>query len=167
MTKPFFLTAEQAREAFEAFVIPGIQLAMRNGHVNRKHLHVVVLNPCVPFAEGVDLPILFEHSIGKRSNWAEWDGKSFDDFARAKATMSWRTGKSSREVVLTMPQMLISGDTSLWGSAVIDGVICGVSGVQPYFDEMFARMTCAAMIGEASHYTAEFTMNPYSPDFLS
>lgn len=167
MQTSFFLTADRAREAFEAFVLPGIRLAMRKEHVNRKHLHVVVLNPCVPFAEEADLPILFEHSIGERSDWDKWDSKTFDDFARAKAMMSWRTGKSSREVVLTTPQLLIPGDTSLWGSAVIDGVICGISGVQPYFDEMFARMTCAVMIGETSHYAAEFAKNPDASDFLS
>lgn len=167
MTKPFFLTAKQAKEAFKAFVQPSILDAMQHGHVNRSDLHVVVLNPNVQYTEGVDLPILFEQSIGDRPKWEKWDGKSFDDFARAKAAMSWRTGKSSREVVLTTPQLLIPGDTSLWGSAVVDGVICGISGVQPYFDEMFARMTCAAMIGEASHYSAEFAKNPDAPDFLS
>ena len=167
MTKPFFLTTKKAQGAFEAFVLPGIQLAMRDKHAEGEHLHVVVLDPCVPFAEGADLPILFEHSIGERSDWKRWNGLTFDDFARGKAAMSWRTGKSSREVVLTMPQLLVPGDTALWGSAVIDGVICGISGVQPYFDEMFARMTCAAMIGEASHYAAEFAKNPDSPDFLS
>ena len=167
MTQPAFLKPHQALGAFQAFVLPGIQLAMRDLHVNRKHLHVVALNPCVPYSDTAELPILFEYSIGNRSEWEQWNGKTFDDFARAKAMMSWRTGKPSREVVLTSPQLLIPGDTALWGSAVIDGVICGVSGVQPYFDEMFARMTCAVIIGEASHYAAEFTKNPDAPDFLS
>lgn len=166
MTQPFFVTADQAREAFEAFVLPGIIRAIQGEHVNRPHLHVTVLNPHIPYTEGAELPIWFEHSIGKRSDWENWGGRSFDDFARGKSSLTWRTGFSSREVVLCHPHLLRTGDCHLWGSAIIDGLICGVSGVQPYFDEMFARMTCAAIIAEASHYQAEYSENPDAEDFL-
>ena len=167
MTKAFFLPVEQAREAFEAFVLPGIQLAMRDEHVNRKHLHVVVLDPCIPYTEGAELPILFEYSIGNRVDWECWHNKTFDDFARGKALISWRTGLSSREVVLMKPHLLRPGDVNLYGSAVVGGVVTGVSGVQPFFDEMFASMTSAAMIGEASYYAAKRAEgDPDASDFL-
>lgn len=166
MSAPFFLSAAQAREAFEAFVLPGIMNAMEHAHVNRRHLHVVALKPDTPFVEGAKLPVLFEYSIGDKSEWEHWDGRTFDDFARGKAALTWRTGLSSREVVLTKPQLLRKGDCALWGSAIIDGVIVGVSGVQPFFDEMFARMTCAALIGEASYFADQFASVENAPDFL-
>ena len=166
MITPAFLTADDARTAFEAFVLTGIQLAMRKGHVNRKHLHVVVLTPGISYMDSTALPILFEYSIGNRSEWQKWDGKTFDDFARAKALISWRTGLSSREVVLTKPQLLLPGDTRLWGSSVYGGVVSAASGVQPFFDEMFATMTSAAMVAEASYYADHMAQNPAAPDFL-
>lgn len=168
MTSPFFLNANQAKEAFEAFVLPGIQHAIQENHVNRRHLHVTVLNPCVPFTEGNHrLPILFEYSIGDKAEWESWHGRTFDDFARGKAMISWRTGLSSREVVLTKPHLLRPGDVNLWGSSVYGGMVTGVSGVQPHFDEMFANMTSAAMVAEASHYVAERAQaDPDAPDFL-
>jgi hypothetical protein len=166
MTKPFFLTSQRGREAFEAFVLPGIERAMSEGHVNRKHLHVVVLNPCVPFVEGADLPILFEYSIGKRSDWERWNGQTFDDFARAKAKLSWRTGLPSREVVLNQPHLLRPRDPRLWGSSVFGGVVSAASGAQPFFDEMFSDMTSAAMVGEARYYANQMAQNGDAPDFL-
>ena len=166
MTAPAFLSAQQAREAFEAFVLPGIQLAMRDNHLNRQHLYVVVLKPNVPYKEGANLPVLFSYSIGKREEWEKWDGKSFDDFALGKAALSWRTNLPSREVVLTKPQLLLPGDCCLWGSAIVGGFITGVSGGQPFFDEMFATMTSAAMAGEASYYADQMAQNPDAPDFL-
>jgi len=166
MATPFFLTKDQATEAFEAFVLPCIRNAMEQKHVHREHLHVVCLVPGVPFAEGAKLPILFEYSIGEKSEWKQYDGKTYSDFARGKAMITWRTGLSSREVVLAKPHLLIPGDVNLWGSVIIDGVIVAVSGVKPYFDEMFARMTCAAVIAEASYYAHEFASREDGPDFL-
>jgi len=163
---PAFLTAKQAEEAFDAFVKPGIYHAMSNKHVNRSHMHVVVLKPGVPFEEDAALPILFEKSFGDVKDWEKWDGKSYKEFAYGKAALSWRTGLSSREVVLTKPHLLLPGDCRLWGSSVYGGIITGVSGVQPFFDEMFATMTSAAILGEASYYADEMAKDPDSPDFL-
>ena len=166
MTNLAHLTAEQAGEAFEAFVLPGIQLAMHDDHVNRQHLHIVVLKPGVPYEENADLPILFEYSIGDKAEWERWDGLTFDDYARGKAHLTWRTGLPSREVVLTKPHLLRPGDCRLWGSSIHNGVITGTSGVQPFFDEMFSTMTSAAMIGEASYYADQMDQEPDAPDFL-
>ena len=163
---PAFLSKGQAKAAFEAFVLPSIEYAMRVKHVNREHMHVVVLKPCVPYTEGAELPILFEYSIGNRAYWEEWDGKSFGDFARAKAHLSWRTGLSSREVVLTKPHLLLHGDCRYWGSSVYGGYITGISGVEPFYDEMFATMTSAAMVGQASFYADKFSNDLNAPDFL-
>lgn len=166
MTHPAFLTSQQAKEAFDAFVKPSIKHAMHQQHVNKSHLHVVVLQPGAPYVEGAELPILFETSFGDREDWDEWGGLSYHDFAYGKARLSWRTGLSSREVVLTKPHLLRPGDCRLWGSSVYSGVIVGVSGVQPFFDEMIAVMTSAAMIGEADFYSDVMSMLRDTPDFL-
>ena len=160
---PHFLSAQEAREAFIAFVLPGIANAMQNDNVKRKHLHVVALNPTVPYSADADLPVLFEYSIGERSEW-EWQ---YDKYARSKALISWRTGLSSREVLLTKPHLLCTGDVRLWGSAIVGGVVSAASGVQPFFDEMFAAMTSAAVVGEASYYAAKMAdMGESAPDWL-
>jgi len=166
MGNPAFLTAKQAKEAFDAFVRPSIQHAMHKEHVNKSHMHVVVLQPGVPYVEGADLPILFEVSFGDSSDWEKWDGKSYKEFAYGKAHLSWRTGMSSREVVLTKPHLLLPGDCRLWGSSVYGGVVTGISGVQPFFDEMFATMTSSAMVGDASYYADKMAQDSDSPDFL-
>lgn len=167
MIAPAFIPPKRAEEAFKAFVLPGILNAMEEECVNRRHLHVTCLIPGFPYVEVANLPILFEYSIGDPAEWERWDYKSFDDFARAKALITWRTGLSSREVTLCHPHLLRVHDVALWGSVIMNGVIVGVSGVQPHFDEMFARMTAAAVIGEASHYAEEFAKDPEHPDFLN
>jgi hypothetical protein len=166
MFNPAFLTAAHANEAFDAFVRPSIQHAMHKEHVNKSHMHVVVLQPGVPYAEGADLPILFEVSFGDSEDWKKWEGKSYKEFAYGKARLSWRTGLSSREVVLVKPQLLLPGDCRLWGSSVYGGVVTAISGIQPFFDEMFATMTSAAMVGEASYYADQMDQDHKSPDFL-
>ena len=166
MTDPYFITPYRAVEAFETFVLPGIKKAMNDGAVGRRHMHIVCLRPNTPYSEKAGLPILFDHSIGDPEDWQQWEGKSYKDFAQAKARISWRTGMSSREVVMCQPHLLVKSDTILWGSSILNGVIVAVSGVQPYFDEMFATMTAAAVIGEASHYAHEFQTKENRPDFL-
>ncbi len=166
MNNPVFLAAKQAEEAFDAFVRPSIQHAMHQKHVNKSHMHVVVLQPGVPYVEGAELPILFEVSFGDSEDWERWNGKSYKEFAYGKARLSWRTGLSSREVVLTKPHLLLPGDCRLWGSSVYGGIITAISGVQPFFDEMFATMTSAAVIGEASYYAEQMAQDQNCPDFV-
>jgi len=166
MTDPAFLTAEYAKEAFDAFVRPSIKHAMHREHVNKSHMHVVVLQPGIPYTDDAELPILFEVSFGDKDDWDKWGGKSYQEFAYGKARLSWRTGFSSREVVLTKPHLLRHGDCRLWGSSVYGGIVTGISGVQPFFDEMFATMTSAAMLGEADYYADQMAQDLDSPDFV-
>lgn len=151
MTKPSFLTSDQAKEAFETFVLPGIENAIKGEHVGGKHFHVVTLVPGIPYSSDAKLPVLFEYSQGLEA-WPVWNGKTFKHFAEAKTKLTWRTGLSSRQVVQTMPQLLQPGDTRYWGSDIVEGFITGFSGFDECFDEMFARMTSATMAGEASYY---------------
>jgi hypothetical protein len=162
MIAPSFLTPTQAHEAFEAIVLPGILNAMENWHVKRPHLHVVVVDPTIAYGHpAAETPFLFQHSIG-RDDWAD----DYQRYAQAKARLSWRTGLSSREVVLTKPHLLLPGNTHFWGSAIVGGIITACSGVESYWDEAFAGMTSAALCGEASYNAAQYMKRDDAPDFL-
>lgn len=156
-----FLDYRKARDVFEAFVLPGVERALKCGYVKRPHIHIVSLDPSVPFMVGRDLPILFEHSIG-RDKWEH----PYDRIARSKASISWRTGLPSREVALEKPHLLLPGDTLYWGSAVVDGIVSAASAVEPYFDEMFARTMSSALSAAAQHQRARFMEQEGAPDFL-
>lgn len=167
MTTNFYLSTERAMDAFDDFVKPAIKNAMSKRHLDRVHMHVVVLKPGVPFQEDTELPILFERWFGNPKDWPRWSGNSYKEFAHGQARLSWRTGLSSREVVLVKPHLLLPGDCIHWGSSVYGGVVTGVSNsVKPFYDEMFATMTSAAMVGEASFYADRWYHNPDCPDFV-
>lgn len=167
MKRPHFLTPDQARDAFLSFTMPAIRSGLDGGHVSGTALYLLTLDPTVPYSEGAELPILFEWYSSDKADWPDWYGKKFDDFAKAKAMISWRTGKASREVALMQPYLLQTGDTSLWGSDVTNGIISAASGVEPNFDEMFSRMQNAAMIAEAHHYADKFAQQgEEKPDWL-
>ncbi len=158
-----FIAADKARDAFEAFVLPGIMSAIAGEHIKRPHLHVVALKPGVKYNHTEHLPVLFEHQVGNPAEW-QWP---YNEYACGKALITWRTGLSSRDVIMTKPQLMEPGDPRYWGSAIIDGVIVGVSGVEPHFDEMFARMTAAAICAEATHYAELLAAKgDDAPDFL-
>jgi hypothetical protein len=95
--------------------------------------------------------ILYEHAVGDREKWdADYAG-----FARAKAKVAWRTGLDSHLVQELRPQLLRAGDTVLWGSAVVDGIVVGVSGANPWYDEAFAGTVamCLRAIAKADAIT--------------
>jgi hypothetical protein len=98
-------------------------------------LYIVVMDPVrTPDNASFEEAILYEHAVGDREKWdADYAG-----FARAKAKLAWRTGLDSHLVQELRPQLLRAGDTVLWGSAVVDGIVVGVSGANPWYDEAFA-----------------------------
>jgi hypothetical protein len=87
--------------------------------------HLVVMDPSRPpgschFEEA----ILYEYSVGDREKW----DADYAAFARAKAKVAWQAGMDS-----CAAQAL-----RLWGSAVVDGIVVGASGLQAWYDEAFA-----------------------------
>ena len=66
-------------------------------------------------------------------------------FARAKARVSWRTGRDSHDVLTPAPHRLEPGDTLLWGSVCVDGIVVAVSGMQPWYDEALAGMVACGL----------------------
>ncbi|ASC66428.1 hypothetical protein B9P52_20095 [Achromobacter denitrificans] len=97
--------------------------------------HVVVMNPLA--RPGVcDFPaaILYEESIGDPEKW----DADYGAYARGKARLSWRTGRSGHEILALQPHLLHAKDTRIGGGVSIDGIVVAVSGANPWFDEAFA-----------------------------
>jgi hypothetical protein len=108
----------------------------------RNTLHVVILEPGVPYDPIVDrLPILREATFGDQNpdNWK----RSFPTIARAKARVCWRTSMSSRTVGEQAPYLYKAGDTKWPGGVVCDGLIVAASGLDWQFDEACAHMVIA------------------------
>jgi hypothetical protein len=131
-----YVTREVARKAIE-LALPMLEAGRADpGVVGSGFLHVVVMDPFrVPARAGFEEAILYEHSLGDRSAW----DADYSAFARAKARLSWETGLSSHEVQTLRPHLLPAGATSLWGSVCLDGIVVGISGAFPWFDEAYAH----------------------------
>ncbi|CAB3934004.1 hypothetical protein QEP16_08540 [Achromobacter insolitus] len=98
-------------------------------------LHIVIMNPLArPGACEFAGAILYEESIGDPEKW----DADYGAYARGKARLSWRTGRSSHEVLALQPHLLHAKDTQVWGSVAIDGIVVAVSGANPWFDEALA-----------------------------
>lgn len=138
-TGSFFADPEAARQAL-AMALRLIEPLMSDRHVvGSGFLHIVVMDPALgPEDCGFDEAVLLEHSIGDR---ARWDA-DYADFARAKARLAWTQGIDTQAVQTLAPHRLREGDTLLWGSAHLDGIVVGVSGAHAPYDEAFA--TCIA-----------------------
>lgn len=147
MQKPvsFLLSAEVARKAIE-MVLPSILSMMASGQFDKSQLHIVIMNPATDPGYVLDPSsvILYEETIGEPASWKH----PYDEIARAKAFASWRTGLPMDVLSHSMPYLLKAdedqSDTMFGGSATLLGIVVGVSGVQPWFDEMVAYMVAAA-----------------------
>ncbi len=145
----FLLTAEIVEKAIN-MVLPAITTAMDNNILGGHDLHIVVMNPGVRPHEVRDAheAILCERSFGVQAKW----NYPYKDFARAKAFASWRTGLPTGVIRQVMPYLLKEKDTLYYGSAVLDGIVVGTSGVQEWFDEWVSYLvaaTCRALCIEA------------------
>jgi hypothetical protein len=145
-----YLIDRHAAEKAVGLALPMIQEAMKLKEVGESgFLYIVVTDPLRgPADSSFEEAILYEYSIGDRSKWdADYAG-----FARAKARIAWRTGMDSHLVQELRPHMLAAGDTVLWGSVVVDGIVVGVSGANPWYDEAFAGTVamCLRAIAKAN-----------------
>ena len=134
-----FADARAARDAVD-MALPMIQRAMRDPVVcGAGFLCIVVMDPARSERDGsFDDAVLLEHAIGDRDRWdADYAG-----FARDKAMLSWHSGLDGHRLQALSPHRLREGDSLLWGSVNLDGIVVGVSGAQPWYDEAFA--TCIA-----------------------
>lgn len=135
-----YADAHAARLAIE-MALPMLERAVQDrAVVGSGFLCIVVIDPALrPGEASFEQAVLAEHCIGDRSRWdADYAG-----FARAKARLSWLHGLDSHAVQALRPHALTEGDSLLWGSAWLDGIVVGVSGAFPWFDEAFATAVAA------------------------
>lgn len=130
-------------EAAVRMSLPMIEAAMKDPEVGDSgFMFIVVMNPAAtPDRSGFEQAILYEHAIGDREQW----DADYARFARAKARVAWRSGMDSHRVQALSPWTLERGDTTLWGSVAIDGIVVGASGLQAWYDEAFAGAIAMCM----------------------
>jgi hypothetical protein len=149
-SRSVFADTGAARRALE-MALPMIEPLMREPDVvGSGFLYIVVMDPA---AEGddFDAAVLLEHAVGDRSKWdADYAG-----FARAKARLAWRTRRDGQAVQACSPQLLREGDTLLTGAVCLDGIVVGVSGAHPYYDEAFATCIAGCLRAVAKHRWTE------------
>lgn len=132
--------ADTARKAIE-LALPMIDKALADAEISScGALSVVVMDPAaLPHQHRFEEAVLLTQDLGK----AQQDGEDYAGFARAKARLSWENKMDSSVVQATRPHVLRQGDTLLWGSVYLDGVVVSVAGANPWFDEAFATSIAA------------------------
>jgi len=130
-----YANREAARRAV-ALAAPMIEAARSDAAiVGSGFLYLVVMDPgLAPGSTAFEDAILLEEAFGDRSRW----DADYAAFARAKARLSWETGLDSHRLQVQSPHRLKAGDSLLWGSVCVDGIVVAASGAFPCFDEVFA-----------------------------
>lgn len=119
-------------------VRPSIEAFLNGPLAQRRILCVAVLDPVLN-----DQP--FKGSFGElRSDRSRWE-YAFDDIAAGKARLALRERMDTRRIVRECPHLLRPGDVARAGGVYLDGLAVGASGVDPYWDEMFAHMIAVAI----------------------
>ena len=141
-----------ARQALD-MALPAIETALRDPAVcGSGTLAIVVMDPALgPLDSDFDAAVLLEHVAGQAER-ERWDA-DYLAFARGKARVSWSSRHDSAALQALQPQRLRRGDSLLWGSVCLDGIVVGVSGAQPWWDEAFATTIAAHLraIAKARH----------------
>jgi hypothetical protein len=143
---------DAARRAVD-MALPMIETAMRDEAVcGSGFLCIVVMDPALTPAQApFDAAVLLEQAVGDRSRW----DADYAAFARAKARLSWEHGLDSQAVHHARAHALRPGDSTLWGSVWLDGIVVGVSGAHPWWDEAFATAIAANLRALAKAALAE------------
>ncbi|MEK7944929.1 hypothetical protein WKR98_09240 [Pigmentiphaga sp. YJ18] len=143
VSAPSFYADRQAAAQAVRMALPMIEAAMRDPRVGESgFLYLVIMDPASsPGRDQFEEAILYEHAVGDPQQW----DADYAAFARGKARISWRTGIESHLVQTAYPQLLRENDSTLWGTACLDGYVVASSGANPWYDEAFA-MTVAACL---------------------
>ena len=115
---------------------PMIEAGLADRHiVGSGFLYLVIMDPALPPAvAGFEEAILYEHAFGDRTKW----DADYAAFARGKARLTWSTGLDSHHLQNSAPHLLRTGDSLLWGSVCVDGIVVAASGAFPCYDEVYA-----------------------------
>lgn len=124
-------------------VMPMLTAAMRDRRVGEGvFLHVVILHPLAdPGRHTFEQAILYEASVGDRTAW----DADYAAYAQGKARMAWQARMDGHKVCAIAPHLLETGAQPLWGSIYLDGIVVGVSGANPWYDEAFAGAIAYAL----------------------
>jgi hypothetical protein len=140
------LDREAAARAVD-MALPMIRAAIENRSAGESgFFYLVVMRPgSSPASSSFEDAILYEHAVGERDRWdADYRG-----FALAKARIAWRTGLDSHVVQEQRPYLLEDGDTVLWGSVAMDGIVVAASGADAWYDEAFAGAVALCLRAQA------------------
>jgi len=131
-----------AQRAIE-MALPAIEAAVARHEVSGGgFLSIVVVDPALaPGDCTFEEAILAEHQIGDR---ARWDA-DYNLYARAKARQAWLHATDTHRLLALQPHRLRVGDVAVWGAVCLDGIVVGVSGAHPWYDEAFATMIAASL----------------------
>ena len=139
------VSAEKAKLAVQ-FLTPLVEGLFAQGITKRNVL-------CVSVALSDDT--FFEHQFGDlpREQWSN----DYKLVAKDKALLSHRERKNTRLIVTSEPALLYEGAILYGGGVHLDGITVGASGVEWYYDEMFATML-ASIIRALIHKHVEFAL---------
>jgi len=160
-----YVTRDAARRAI-ALAAPMIEHWRRDRSVvGSGFVYVVVMDPArPPGTASFDDAILHEHAFGDRETW----DADYAAFARAKAKLSWTTGRDGRSVQSESPHLLRTGDTVTAGGVCLDGLVVAASGAFPCFDELFAGTVALSLRALARQgregETGTATLEPRPPE---
>lgn len=137
-----YVTEETARLAV-SLVTPLIEAALLDPRVvGSGFFYLVVMDPGLTPSNAVfEDAILFEQSFGDETAW----DADYRSFARDKARLSWCHGIDAHRLQTDQPYRLRNGDSLLWGSVCLEGIVVGASGAFPWFDEMLAGSVALAI----------------------
>lgn len=141
---PSFYADRQAAAQAVRMALPLIESAMRDkARVGESgFLYIVIMDPASsPARDQFETAILYEYAVGDPATW----DADYGAFARGKAQLSWRTGMDSHLVQTVYPHRLQKGDSTLWGTACLDGYVVAASGAHPWYDEAFAATVAACL----------------------
>jgi hypothetical protein len=141
------LLGRDAAERAVNMALPMIRAAIDDKSAGESgFFYLVVMKPgSSPASSSFEDAILYEHAVGERERWdADYRG-----FALAKARIAWRTGIDSHIVQEQRPYLLEAGDSVLWGSVAIDGIVVAASGADAWYDEAFAGAVALCLRAQA------------------
>lgn len=142
---PAILTPALVRSAFD-LVRPLIERVLASDATNRDFLvAVVAAMPSIHRSSATDD---FEAStllVAEIGDTAAMEPR-FRRMAISKAERSVRSGRATADLP---PHYFHHGDTTSWGSVILDDIVVACCGVQSFNDEMFAMWIAAAIKSEA------------------
>ncbi len=146
-----FVTPQMVETVIQGLVLP---LFSSISDKSRDAGHIIIIGPLMIKAEGKPFPakyslepaIIYEHSIGDKSNWEF----PFDEIAQCKALQMYHE-RNIPGNMNSQAHMLFEGDTPFFGTHREGFLVAGFSGIQSYYDQMISKVALAAIVARAEH----------------